>query len=157
MPNNLLTSPVSKDLFISQDCRENLLRSLADSFILHFDTVLHDEHASLHALAAPLELVRSLSERPEGVASLEAVSSSLLPYLFLYAFLLPQFASVEPVQQGVAAALWKTGIDAASAEVKTGAIAVIKQLLRELLVDCTARPTYVSPSCTCMVPAKIRL
>ncbi|EIW55564.1 ubiquitin-protein ligase RKR1 [Trametes versicolor FP-101664 SS1] len=131
----------SSNLFISQDCRENLLRSLADSFILHFDTVLHDEHASLHALAAPLELVRSLSERPEGVASLEAVSSSLLPYLFLYAFLLPQFASVQPVQQGVAAALWKTGIDAASAEVKTGAIAVIKQLLRELLVDCTAKPT----------------
>ncbi|KAI0371298.1 hypothetical protein BV20DRAFT_1035310 [Pilatotrama ljubarskyi] len=131
----------SSDFFITQSCRENLLRGLVDAFVLHFDSVLHDEKASPSALAAPLDLLRGLSDQEGSAALLESVSSSLVPYAWLFAFLLPQFVSVEQQQQQAAKALWEKAFASTSADVSNSVFAVTKQILRELVLDCTARPT----------------
>ncbi|KAI0777188.1 hypothetical protein BD413DRAFT_171550 [Trametes elegans] len=131
----------SSDLFLTPTCRENLLRSLVDAFVLHLDSALHDEKASLHAFATPLDLIRSLSEQSDSARLLDYMSTSLFSHIFLFAFLLPQLAPIDEAQQASAQALWEKGLAKSSLDAKNNASAVIKQILRDLLVDCSARPT----------------
>ncbi|KAI0634826.1 hypothetical protein C8Q77DRAFT_1277694 [Trametes polyzona] len=145
-PNASMTRLVGRllgpsDLFLTQSCRENLVRSLVDSFVLHLDSALHDEAASLRAFATPLELLRALSDQPENAPLLESVSTALFPHAFLFAHLFPQFAPVEQSQRDIAVSLWRNGLSVASEESKKSSLAVIKHILHDLLVDCTARPT----------------
>ncbi|KAI9062239.1 hypothetical protein FKP32DRAFT_1593812 [Trametes sanguinea] len=131
----------SSDAFVTRSCRENLLRNLVDAFTLHLDGVLHDEQASVQAFATPINLLRGASEHPQGEELLEPVASSLLPHAYLFAFLLPQFAAVEKEHQASAQALWEKALSALSKETKNNVFASIRVLLRELLSDCTARPS----------------
>ncbi|KAI0360435.1 hypothetical protein OH77DRAFT_1418351 [Trametes cingulata] len=131
----------ASDLFVTQSCRESLIRSVVDAFILHLDNALRDEKASLRAFASPLDLLRGLSEQAGSADLLSSASSSLFPYIFLFAFLVPQFAAVEQEQLEAARALWDRAIASTSANVGENVSAVTKQILRELVVDCTAQPT----------------
>ncbi|KAI0646534.1 hypothetical protein C8Q79DRAFT_910042 [Trametes meyenii] len=137
----LISRLMGSSAFITCGCRETLLRSLTDAFVLHFDNIVHDDKASLHGFAAPLELIRGLVDQTEGVPSFEPALSSLFPYIFLFAFLLPQFAPVDQSQQGLAKTLWDKAASTTSGETRRGTVAMVKHILRELLADCSARPT----------------
>ncbi|KAI8986673.1 hypothetical protein BD414DRAFT_460911 [Trametes punicea] len=131
----------SSDVFITPSCRENLLRSLVDAFVLHLDSVLHDEKAPIRAFTTLLSLLRGLNENTESSTLLQFFSTSLLPRLYVFAFLLPQFATVDQEQQALAAFLWDRALSVASEETRSNVFAILGQILRDLIVDCTARPT----------------
>ncbi|KAH9887215.1 hypothetical protein C8Q73DRAFT_713250 [Cubamyces lactineus] len=131
----------SSDIFITQSCREHLLRSLVDAFVLHLDNVLHDDKASLQAFAVPLNLLEALSGERGSVSVLGSLATSLLPHVYLFAFLLPQFAAVEQGQQVSAKKLWDQVLASSSEATKADVVALVEQLLRELLVDTSARAT----------------
>ncbi|KAI0336704.1 hypothetical protein GY45DRAFT_1377084 [Cubamyces sp. BRFM 1775] len=131
----------SSDAFITQSCLEHLLRSLVDAFVLHLDNVLHDDKASLQAFTTPLTLLDVLSGQSGSASILESMASSLLPHVYLFAFLLPQFAAVEQDLQVPARKLWDKSFGTSSEAVKRDMIALIEQLLRELLADTSSRAT----------------
>ncbi|KAI0824805.1 hypothetical protein BC628DRAFT_1321461 [Trametes gibbosa] len=131
----------SSKYFITKDCQHSLLNNLVDSFGLHLDGVLHNDKVSANVFATLLELMRGLSDLPESMALLQSAASSLLPHLFVFAFLLPTFTSVDQEQQAIASTLWEKGMTEASVAEKSNAYVMVKQILRELLVDCNARPT----------------
>ncbi|KAI0711424.1 hypothetical protein C8Q76DRAFT_677774 [Earliella scabrosa] len=132
---------LSYEPFVSSSCRENLLRGLVDAFVLHFDSVLRDEKISLDAFAIPLTLLGAFVEQDASGALLGTAAPSLFPYIYLFAFLLPNTMTVDPEQQKLARGLWDKWQTRASGDVKTNTLGVIKHLLRELLVDCLAKPT----------------
>ncbi|RPD56966.1 hypothetical protein L226DRAFT_615267 [Lentinus tigrinus ALCF2SS1-7] len=126
--------------FISSACRENLLRGLVDAFVLHFDSILHDETASLAAFATPLNLLHGLVA--QGTSELlQSFAASLFPYIFLFAFLLPCVLEVDVKQVTIAQELWSKWEANASGEAKKSTLGVVKHLFRELLVDPLAIPT----------------
>lgn len=119
-----------------------------DAFVLQSDGVLRDENPSLDAFTTPLNLLHGLAEQDASGALLSPYSASLLPYIFLFTFLLPQVCPMDGKQQETARALWDNWLVSASDEAKITTLAVIKHLLRELLIDCVARPTCVLLSFT---------
>ncbi|CDO70174.1 hypothetical protein BN946_scf184774.g2 [Trametes cinnabarina] len=131
----------SSDAFVTRTCRENLLRSLVEAFDLHLDSVLHDEKASVQALTTPLDLIGPVSEGARAAELLESVASSLLPPIYLFAFLLPQLTSVEEAQRASAQKIWERVLSFASGETRSIIFTSIRQSLQELLTACTARPT----------------
>ncbi|EJF63887.1 hypothetical protein DICSQDRAFT_145362 [Dichomitus squalens LYAD-421 SS1] len=127
--------------FISRSCREGLLHSLVDSFRLHFDDVLHENKSSVDAFNIPLSLLHDLIERDPSASAIESFASSLFPYAFLLAFLLPQVLPVDAKQQALAKGLWQKWVHIGSAEAKGTTLSVIKHLLRELLIDSSNKAT----------------
>ena len=104
--------------------------------MLHFDSVLRDEKISLDAFTTPLTLLSAFVEQDASGALLGTAAPSLFPYIYLFAFLLPNTMTVDPEQQNLARGLWDKWQTRASGDVKTNTLGVIKHLLRELLVDC---------------------
>ena len=109
--------------------------------MLHLDTVLHDDKASLQVFTVPLDLLDALSGQRGSALILESMATSLLPYVYLFAFLLPQFAAVEQSQQASAKKLWDQALASSSEATKRDVITLVQQLLRELLVDTSSRAT----------------
>ncbi|KAI0747035.1 hypothetical protein C8Q80DRAFT_1178930 [Daedaleopsis nitida] len=136
--SRLLTS---YEPFVDRSCRENMIRGLVDAFVLHFDTVLHDENASVDAFSTPLHLLHSLVENDKAGILIDTFAASFFPYIFLFAFLLPHVQQVAPEQQTIARGLWDAWLASASADATKSTSAVINHLLRELLLDCLAKTT----------------
>lgn len=122
-----------------------------DSFRLQFDDVLHESKASVDAFNIPLNLLHSLIEQDPSATSIESFASSLFPYAFLFAFLLPQVHPVDPKQQALAKGLWETWVQIGLENAKGTTISVIKHLLRELLVGTSSKATYVRTLWPCVV------
>ncbi|RDX54789.1 hypothetical protein OH76DRAFT_1398200 [Lentinus brumalis] len=126
--------------FISSSCRGNLLRGLVDAFVLHFDSVLHDEKASTNAFATPLNLLHGLVDQGTSDA-LQSFAASLFPYIFLFASVLPRVLPVDATQESIAKDLWGQWEANGSLDAKRSTLGVIKHIHRELLIDPLARPT----------------
>ncbi|KAI0698055.1 hypothetical protein C8T65DRAFT_661197 [Cerioporus squamosus] len=131
---------VSYQPFISSTCRENLLQGLVDAFVLHFDSVLHDEKASTTAFATPLNLLHGLVEQDTSDV-FQSFAASLFPYIFLFASVLPRVVPVDAKQETIAKDLWAKWEANASSDAKKSTLGVVRHLLRELLIDTLARPT----------------
>ena len=99
----------------------------------------------------PLNLLYGLIKQDPSTTSIESFASSLFPYAFLFAFLLPQVYPVDPKQQALAKGLWETWVQTGLEDAKGTTISVIKHLLRELLVSTSSKATYVRTSCPCVI------
>lgn len=131
------------EYFVMSSCYENLLRGLVDAFVLHFDSALHDDRASLNPLTSPLNILHHLFEHDASRFLSGSLGTSLFPYIFLFTFLLPQFVSVDTHQTSIAKRMWDKWTVNVPYDAQESTLAVIKHLLHELLVDCLTKPTYV--------------
>ncbi|EMD34704.1 hypothetical protein CERSUDRAFT_116892 [Gelatoporia subvermispora B] len=128
--------------FISESCFEGLVQSLCSSFSLQFQSALCTASISLASFDAPLALLRALvADSEPGSGAAEALTS-VMPDVFLFAYLAPQFSShIQVSLLEASRAIWATWI----AEVEDGAKevveAVIKRRVGELLADCSVLAT----------------
>ncbi|OBZ77520.1 E3 ubiquitin-protein ligase listerin [Grifola frondosa] len=129
------------DHFISRSCFHGLVDSLSAAFNLHFENVLHEEAAPIVVFESPLDLIRSLVDNHALIPLPDKVSVSLLPDIFLFAYLLPRFREIDAAEEILARGLCDSWLLCASDEVKQNALAIVKQRLRELIVDCSSVPT----------------
>ncbi|GBE89079.1 hypothetical protein SCP_1500820 [Sparassis crispa] len=127
------------DFFFSASCTQGLVESICHAFAHHFHTTLYDESVALDSFDTLLELVRVLVEN-QSLPLPAKVSVALMPDIFLFAFLLPQFLQVEAEQLLLTRSLWEAWLAQVTEGVQENARAVIRRRLRELLVDCSARP-----------------
>ncbi|PIL27721.1 hypothetical protein GSI_10874 [Ganoderma sinense ZZ0214-1] len=132
---------VSYEHFLSRSSREKLLGTVADGFVLTLKGALRDHGASIDTFTPTLDLLHGVIEQDPSSTSIESFASSLIPHIFLLAFLLPQVRPVDAKQQAAAKGLWVKWLANASEEAKETARSTIKDLLRELLSDISSQPT----------------
>ncbi|CAL1708694.1 unnamed protein product [Somion occarium] len=119
--------------FISKKCYDGLISSLGETFSAHSQNALHDEGIPLSTFSTPLKLLQTVSSTE--------LSMSLLPDIFLFAFVVPEFREIDPSQEPTAEELWSSWNSQASEDNKHDVRAIVKQHLRDLLLDCTALAT----------------
>ncbi|KAF9818038.1 hypothetical protein IEO21_02999 [Rhodonia placenta] len=131
----------SPDYFISQPCFQSLLASLISNFTLHFAHALRDETVSTDELNTSLDLIQGLANTHPAILFSEENAKSLFPDVFLFSHLLPRFTSVSEQQQNIARDLWRSWLSNSPYEVKSNTLAILRQRIKELLLDCDVRPT----------------
>ncbi|OCH91295.1 hypothetical protein OBBRIDRAFT_887096 [Obba rivulosa] len=127
--------------FISDSCFEGLVQSICSAFSLHLQGVLRDASVSLKAFDVPIELVQAVVGDESASTGAEIALTSVMPDMFLFAHLVPQYLFVGLQQINAARGLWEAWMAKAQEETREVVTVVIKQRLRELLMDCKALPT----------------
>ncbi|KAH8102265.1 hypothetical protein BXZ70DRAFT_63905 [Cristinia sonorae] len=132
--------------FISDDTYRGILSSVSETFSTHAEIALHDNPAlPLETFAAPLSLL-NIAVESRGVGYLPNVASSpLLPNVFLFAYLVPRYRTMDVAQKDSATTLWGSWLRQASDEDKSVVAGVIKTTVRDMLSDCfaLAKPSHL--------------
>lgn len=140
-----VTGSISHDsiigFFISNACFKGLVQSVCSAFSLHFQGVLRSASVSLKAFNVLIELIRALMESSSTLNDAEDALTSVMPDVFLFAYLLPTYLFVSSREIDAAQGIWETWTAKAGQSAREVAAAVIKQRVRELLMDCKALPT----------------
>ncbi|KDQ60057.1 hypothetical protein JAAARDRAFT_32435 [Jaapia argillacea MUCL 33604] len=129
------------DHFLSNESMEALVGSLISAFNLGFEQILRDADTSTKSFEAPIELLAVALETRPGIMSSPPLAVTLLPDVFLFAYLLPKIALGQDVGTfKTAQRIWSSWVAMTSRTSRLDVLAVIKEKLHDLLLDIQVRP-----------------
>ncbi|KAF7796133.1 hypothetical protein EIP86_007306 [Pleurotus ostreatoroseus] len=130
----LLTFP---DHFISPTCYQGLISSLGATFSQHVQGIVQGNQLDVISLSSLLPLVE-LAFQQQVWATADFLS--LLPNVFIFAFILPLIEGPGKPDSGQSEAvkvMWRTGLSQIHADTKNNILVLVKQILRDLVPDCS--------------------
>ena len=123
------------DHFISIDCHHGLVNTLVETFSTHSQATMYDAQIPLTSFKAPLKLLQTLP--------VQSTFVPLLPDLFEFAFLVPEFRDVEPSLRSPAVALWRSILSHAEPDNKESVGITIRERAKVFLSDTSCLARYV--------------
>ncbi|KAH7921570.1 hypothetical protein BV22DRAFT_1096259 [Leucogyrophana mollusca] len=129
------------EYFLSTNGLDIISETLVSYFTSKVEEALYNPNSSIIDFAVSISLIHTIVQSQSQLAFSPDATASLLPSVFLVAYLFPichtQDTSTTTNAQGV----WKTWSEQATPDLLSVVTIVIKDKLRGLLSDCTAYPT----------------
>jgi len=137
-----LTLTRTLDHFISESGFRALFQSLISAFSFQVDHALHDPDIPLLSFETSLHLITTVFEHRSDFVSTEDTIASMLPEVFIFAYLLPRCYSSNDDQSVITAhSLWTLWEKTAPTDMQAKVYWRIKDTLKGLLRDTQVRPT----------------
>lgn len=128
---------IVKGPFVSMPSFNGLVESLVSALNLHFPAVWKDATLSLSVFGVSWSLVEVFSTHHLAVLQATAGSTSLFAEVFLFANLLPSLRTTDHEEVAAASRLWQTWLLKATGDVRSNTVALVRERLREMLLDCS--------------------
>ncbi|KAI0075975.1 hypothetical protein K474DRAFT_1645833 [Panus rudis PR-1116 ss-1] len=124
-------------VFISTDTSRGLLSSIGQTLSTQIQSIVHDDNIPLAPVATPVQILQTALDSPTADHFL-SMAVSLLPDLFLLAFVVPAYRDMPSSQRDTAVTLWEVWFEKLPEDVRTDVVAVVQHNLRDLLSDTSA-------------------
>ncbi|KAH9835414.1 uncharacterized protein C8Q71DRAFT_765758 [Rhodofomes roseus] len=128
--------------FVSEGSFKGLVESLSSALNMHIPVVWTDASTSFFVFGVSWSLLEVLTFNHLPLLQTTEGSTALFAEVFLFANLLPSVRKTDEEQVGTARKLWRTWMLEGSEETRRATAAVVKDRLREMLLDCSS---LVSP------------
>lgn len=128
--------------FLSESAFTEFVKNITSSFAFQVDLGLREPSVSLHSFEPSLDLLLSVSEARTPHSLSSEYITSVLPDVFIFAFLFPQFYStIEGTSIEKAQRLWSIWSVQSQGEKRALKLNTIKKKLRALLINSQVLPT----------------
>lgn len=143
--------------FVSRPSFKGLVESLVSALNLHFPAVWKDATTSLSVFGVSWSLVQVFSNHHFAVLQATEGSTSLFAEVFLFANLLPSLRKIEHEDVAAASHLWKTWLREATEYARRETVVLVKERLREMLLDCSSLARCVRSGSITVVPPPLNV
>ncbi|KAH7909880.1 hypothetical protein BJ138DRAFT_1154228 [Hygrophoropsis aurantiaca] len=124
------------EYFLSSNGMEIIAQTLVSSLTSKVDEALYQSQTSTADFAVSIDLIHLILQARSQLAFSPDSAASLLPSVFMLAHIWP----LQDVNaRNSARAAWKTWSEQSSQDMRTVVISVIKDKLRDLIINCTAQ------------------
>lgn len=121
------------DHFISPTCVHALVHGIGVAFSLLLGGALTGGDGSPQAFESPLALIRTISS----TALVDEFSVSVMPNIFLFAYILPTIQDLDLQTITLSRNIWSSWLSQSSAEARRDGISVLTQRLSGFIADCS--------------------
>jgi hypothetical protein len=119
-----------------------MLHTVISAFARQVDHGLRDSAISLPSFVPPLDFVLAIYEARPPVALSTEIISSILPCVFIFAYLFPTFCgSYDDTSFQKARYIWTLWLSEPQTEQHVQVLTIVKERLRALIGDIRARST----------------